>query len=63
MKKYQAGFVPINYKTSGKILLTIGLLLILNNLINIFPLPSHLFYIGLGLIFLSFYLIFITPKE
>ena len=67
MKKHMTGFVPINFQKSGWILLTIGIVLILSKLIsfatNFYFVPTYLIYIGIAMIAVSLYLIFVSPKE
>ena len=67
MKKYLSGFVPVNFKQTGKILLIIGLVCLavrlLSFLTNWFSLSNNILYVGIGLILLSLYLFFVVPKE
>jgi len=67
MKKYLPGFVPINFKQSGKTILVISLICLLTKFVSYlthwFNLPNSFLYLGAGLIVLSLYLIFITPQE
>ena len=67
MKKYLPGFVPVNFKKSGFILLIIGLVCLILKMVSYltdwFYIPGYLFYFGLALMLISFYLIFITPEE
>ena len=66
-KKHMPGFVPVNFKQSGKILFTIGLVSLIikavSYLTNWFTVPNYFVYFGAGLILLSLYLIFVVPKE
>ena len=65
--KYLPGLVPINFNLAGKILLVISLLGIAVKAIEYFSdwyvMPNFLFYISLGLLVVSLYLIFVVPKE
>ncbi|MBU0597356.1 hypothetical protein KJ641_01335 [Patescibacteria group bacterium] len=67
MKKSMTGFVPANFKNAGIILLIIGLITLaiktVSFLTNWFSSPNYFIYLGLGLIFLGLYLIFVVPKE
>ncbi|PIR07106.1 MAG: hypothetical protein COV55_01605 [Candidatus Komeilibacteria bacterium CG11_big_fil_rev_8_21_14_0_20_36_20] len=67
MKKYMTGFVPMNYKKSGIILLIIGLAGLVLKLISYFTswffISNYLMYFGPALILISFYLILVVPKE
>jgi hypothetical protein len=67
MKKHSSGFVPMNYKLAGKILLPIGVVMILVWLIDYFlqwgVIPLPMLYIGALDVLVSCYLIFLTPKE
>lgn len=67
MKKHMPGFVPVNFKKSGKILLAVGLAFLIAKLVSYltgwFSISNYIIYIGVGLIFLSLYLVFVVPKE
>lgn len=60
MKKHKPGFVPVNYKKAGVILLIIGLACLI---INLFVSFIYLAYFSFGLILISLYLLFVVPKE
>jgi hypothetical protein len=66
-KKHPSGFVPVNFQLAGKILLALGIILIILKGVDYLTcwvmLPNDLFLIGLALIVVSAYLIFIVPKE
>ena len=66
MKKYTSGFVPVDFKLGGKILFPIGLVLILvkglDYLIGWSVIPTIVLFVGLGLLLLSLYLLFVVPK-
>lgn len=61
------GFVPIDFRRAGKVLLVIGLICLLLRIVsyitNSFNLSNYILYFGLALILLSLYLIFVVPKE
>jgi len=65
--KYPPGLVPVNFNLAGKILLVISLLGIAAKIVayfsNWFAMPNFVFYISLGLLVVSLYLIFAVPKE
>ena len=61
MKKHMTGFVPVNYKLSGQILITIALVCIFAPLI--FNIPKYFIYLGLGLIIISTYLLTTATKK
>jgi len=65
--KYPPGLVPINFNLAGKILLIISSLGIAAKVIAYFSswfvMPDFIFYISLGLLVVSLYLIFIVPRE
>ena len=67
MKKNMPGFLPVNFKYVGLILLIIGLLgLIIKALsywTNWFEVSNTIIYFGVVLILLSLYFIFVVPKE
>jgi hypothetical protein len=62
-----AGFVPANYRLTGKLLLIlsgIGLLAtIVDAITGWFGLPTIVFIVSLVLIPVSLYLLFVVPKE
>lgn len=67
MKKYMPGFVPINFKNSGKVISTIGITCLIVRLISFFTgwfsVSNYFVYLGVVLILLSLYLIFVVPVE
>ena len=66
MKKYPAGFVPINFQRAGKIILIVGVLCVLAEGVDIltgaFNFPITVLYFGLACLILGAYLIFMVPK-
>ena len=66
-KKHPSGFAPIPFNLLGKILLPISLIMVtlggLGYLIDWIIIPLPVFFIGLGLLILSLYLLFVVPKE
>jgi len=67
MKKYMQGFVPINFNKAGKILFTVGLIILMAKLVSFmtdwFNAPNYLFYFSVVLIFLSLYLIYMISEK
>lgn len=66
MKNHLPGFVPINFKQSGKVLLIISLICLIAKLVTYLTnqsLSDYIFYIGIGIFLISLYLIFIVPEE
>jgi hypothetical protein len=67
MKKYMPGFVPVNFKQVGKLLLIVAIIVIIIKAIaaltDWFNFPNLLLYFGLILLLLSFYLIRVVPEE
>lgn len=61
------GFVPVNFKKAGRVLLIIGLICLIIKAISYltgwFFAANYIFYLGIGFILISFYLIFILPEE
>ncbi|MFC1663044.1 hypothetical protein ACFL04_02660 [Patescibacteria group bacterium] len=66
-KKYMPGFVPVRYRVTGTILLaTSGIVLVLMAIDAIFgwpSLPTQWWYIGIALMLIGLYLVFVVPKE
>jgi hypothetical protein len=62
-----AGFVPINYRLAGKLLLILGGIGLLatgvDALTSWFGLPTIVLIVSLVLIPVSLYLLFVVPKE
>jgi len=60
------GFVPVNFKQVGKIILIIGFICLIakltSYLTNWFYISNDFFYFGVALLLLSLYLIFVVPK-
>lgn len=67
MKKHSSGFVPMNYKLAGKILLPVGAVMLLAWLLDYIlgweVIPFPMLYIGALDVLVSLYLIFLTSKE
>ena len=67
MKKHRPGFVPIQFKKAGKIILAIGMALLIDWLIGLstgwFMVNNFLIYLSAGLILLGLYLVFVVSKE
>ncbi|MBU1164196.1 hypothetical protein KKA15_01365 [Patescibacteria group bacterium] len=67
MKKHMSGFVPVNFKQVGVMLLIIGLIVILlkffSYLTSLVEISNYVLYFGIGLMLISLYLIFVVPKE
>jgi len=66
-KKHMSGFVPIPFKTAGKILLPISLIMIViggfDYFVGLDLIPLSVFFFGLGLLIVCLYLIFVVTKE
>ena len=66
-KKHMPGFVPIPFKSAGKIIFPISLVLVtiggLDYLFGMDLIPLSVFLLGLGLFIISLYLLFIVPEE
>ena len=62
-----AGFVPINYRIAGKVLLILGLIGLLvtgvDAITGWFGLPKVILIVSVVLIPVSLYLLFVVPKE
>jgi len=60
------GFVPVNYNKTGKALFVLGLMCLIGKLLdyltNWFIISNYFLYLGLALVLISLYLIFIVPK-
>jgi len=66
-KRYPSGFVPIPFKSAGKVLFPISLLMIIVGGLDYFMdwavIPTAVLFVGLGLSVVSLYLIFVVPEE
>jgi len=66
-KKHPSGFVPIQFRVLGKVLLPISFIMVVaSGLDFIFGweiIPFAVMYIGLIFLLLSLYLLFVVPKE
>lgn len=62
-----AGFVPVNYRLAGKLLLILGGIGLITSVVDAltgwFGLPKIVPIVSLVLIPVSLYLLFIVPKE
>jgi hypothetical protein len=62
-----AGFVPINYRVTGKLLLILGGIGLLatgvDALTGWFGLPTIILVVSLVCVLVSLYLLFVVPKE
>ena len=67
VKKHYSGFVPVRFKSLGKILLPISSVMViiggLRYLAGWSEIPIAVIFIGLALLLVSLYLIFVVPKE
>ena len=67
MKKYPPGFAPIDFKLGGRILFPVSLILILLGALDYLmkwnTILSAMLFIGLVLLILSLYWLFVVPKE
>jgi|APSaa5957512622_1039677.scaffolds.fasta_scaffold149113_2 hypothetical protein len=67
MKKYPSGFVPINFKQVGIALIIIGLIMVIPSIISYtsdsFNVSENILYIGIGLILISFYILWAAKKK
>jgi hypothetical protein len=67
VKKHTLGFVPIPFKLLRKILFPLSLVMFilggLGYLIGWVVIPLTVFFIGLGFLIVSLYLIFVVLKE
>ena len=66
-KKHLSGLAPIPFNLLGKILFPISLVMVtlggLGYLIGWAVIPLSVLFIGLGLLIISLYLLFVVPKE
>ena len=66
-KRHPSGFVPIPFKSVGKALLPISLFMIvlggLDYLMVWTVMPIGVLFVGLGLLIVSLYILFVVPKE
>ncbi len=66
-KKHMSGFVPVPYKSVGKILLPVSLIMIVvggfDYLAGWNLIPLSVFLFGFGLLIAGLYLVFVVPKE
>ena len=62
-----AGFVPVNYRMTGKVLLILGCLGLLATGVDVltgwFGVPKIIFIVSILCIPVSLYLLFVVPKE
>jgi hypothetical protein len=67
VKKHTSGFVPVPFKLLGKVLFPISIVIVviggLAYLLGWVAIPQSVFFIGLGLLIVSLYLLFVVPKE
>jgi len=67
VKRSPSGFAPIPFNLLGKIMFPIALVMILlgglDYLIGWGVIPVSIFFIGLGFLIISLYLLFVVPKE
>ena len=67
MKKHRPGFVPIKFKKAGMVMLGLGIALLLDWAIGFltgwFLVHNFLLYIGMALLLIGLYLVFVVPKE
>ena len=67
VKSYPSGLVPIPFKSAGKALFPISLLMIilrgLDYVMHWAVIPTAVLFVGLGLSVVSLYIIFFVPKE
>ena len=67
MKKHMPGFVPIKFNKAGVIILVIGVVLLalkfITDTTGWIDISDFFVYLGVGFLFLSFYLIVIEPEE
>ena len=66
-KNYPSGFVPIDFKSLGKILLPISMAMMtartVDYLIGTDLIPTAVLFIGIGFLVVSVYLLLTVPKE
>ena len=66
-KQHPSGFAPIPFKLLGKILFPISIVMVilggLDYLASWAVIPVAVFFIGLGFLIISLYLLFVVPKE
>ena len=66
-QKHMSGFVPIPYKSAGKILFPLSLIMTLTGGLDWFMswdlIPLAVSFFGLGLLIISIYLLFVVPRE
>jgi len=67
MKKHIPGLVPINFKLAGKSMFLIGVISSAYWLVSYFTvqftLSNNYIYLGIAMILISLYLIFVVPNE
>jgi hypothetical protein len=67
MKKYMPGFVPVDYKKAGRVLMVIGLGCVLvrsvSYLTNWYIISNYLLYFGLGAMLIGGYIVYASLKE
>jgi len=67
MKKHRPGFVPVRFKKAGMVLLALGIALLLDWLIGFltgwFIVDMILPFVGVILLLVGLYLVFVVPKE
>ena len=66
-KRPPSGFVPIPFKSAAKVLLPVSLIMIIlgsfHYLIDWKEVTPAILFVGLGLLVISLYLLFIVPKN
>jgi len=66
MKDPMPGFTPVNFRASGKIVFVIGVIALISGLAAGTlgkRMAIILFYLGISLIVVSLYLIFVVPRD
>ena len=66
-KQHPSGFAPIPFKLLGKVLFPISIIMVilggLGYLAGWTAIPVSVFFVGLGFLVISLYLLFVVPKE
>ena len=66
-KRHPSGFVPVPFKSGGKVLLPISSFMSILGGMDYWTgwnvIPPAILFVGLGLLIVSIYLLFVVPKE
>jgi len=66
-KKHSSGFVPVQFKLAGKILLPAGIVLVIIEAVDYLVgkdlIPTVVLFVGIGFIVIGLYLLIFVPRE